>query len=353
MNEHSWFKLGDHPIGALHRPVVIAEMSGNHRGDLARALRIVDSAAEAGAHALKIQTYTPDTITLDVDSPAFRLSDTHGLWGGRKLYELYSHAHTPWEWHAEIFERARHKGIVPFSSPFDVTAVEFLETLGAAAYKIASAEIVDLPLIREAARTGNPMIISTGMATMGEIDRAVNAAVTAGSGQVVLLACTAAYPAAAEEARLANIAVLEQAFGFPVGLSDHTVGVAVSIAAVAAGAVCIEKHVTLEDRGTGADEAFSLNPAELKMLVEGTEQAWLASRPPARFGPTVGERDVLALRRSLYVVEDVRAGEEVTKENVRSIRPAGGLATDCFAQVQGRSFTKDVPRGTPLTWDLV
>ena len=345
--------IGSHTVGREHRPFVIAEMSGNHNGELERALQIVDAVAQTGAQALKIQTYTPDTITIDVDTPAFRINDDHGLWGGRNLYQLYQEAHTPWEWHKPIFDRARELGLLPFSSPFDPSAVAFLEDLGVEVYKTASAEIVDLPLIREIAGTGKPIIMSTGMATLQEIDAAVSAARDGGCSELILLACTASYPALAKDAHLSNISLFEQAFGVPVGLSDHTRGIGVSIAAVALGAVCIEKHVTLDRADGGVDSEFSLNPSELAMLTLETEAARLSSISPARVGPTESEQAVLRLRRSLYVVEDVRAGDSLTRENVRSIRPSGGLATDQIDIALGRTFRRDVARGTPLTWDLI
>jgi len=345
--------IGSHTVGREHRPFVIAEMSGNHNGELERALQIVDAVAQTGAQALKIQTYTPDTITIDVDTPAFRINDDHGLWGGRNLYQLYQEAHTPWEWHKPIFDRARELGLLPFSSPFDPSAIAFLEDLGVEVYKTASAEIVDLPLIREIAGTGKPIIMSTGMATLQEIDAAVSAARDGGCSELILLACTASYPALAKDAHLSNISLFEQAFGVPVGLSDHTRGIGVSIAAVALGAVCIEKHVTLDRADGGVDSEFSLNPSELAMLTLETEAARLSSISPARVGPTESEQAVLRLRRSLYVVEDVRAGDSLTRENVRSIRPSGGLATDQIDIALGRTFRRDVARGTPLTWDLI
>jgi pseudaminic acid synthase len=344
--------IGDHAVGPGHRPWVIAEMSGNHNGDLDRALRIVDAVAAGGAPAIKLQTYRADTITIDVDAPGFRVRDQHGLWGGRRLYELYEQAHTPWDWHAPIFERARERGLLPFSSPFDPTAVDLLESLGAPAYKIASAELVDLPLIRLVAATGKPVLMSTGMATLGEIDAAVAAAREAGCRELVLLACTAAYPAAPEDAHLHTIPALVDAFGVPVGLSDHTRGIGVAVASVALGACAIEKHVTLCRADGGVDAEFSMEPAELAMLCAETDAAQRALGP-ARFGPRPAEQDTLALRRSLYLVADVRSGEEVTRDNVRSIRPSGGLPADAITTVLGRRFTRDAPRGTPLTWDLV
>lgn len=344
--------IGEHVVGATERPFVIAEVSGNHNGSLDRALQIIDAIAESGAQAVKFQTYTADTLTIDASGPRFQIRSGHELWGGRTLYDLYQEAHTPWEWHAPMFARAREKGLTPFSSPFDPTAVDLLESLDAPAYKIASAEVVDLPLIRLVASTGKPMIISSGMATLGEIDAALNAARDGGCKQMVLLACTASYPAAPEDARLLSIPTLEQAFGIPIGLSDHTKGIGVSVAAVALGAVAIEKHVTLARTDGGVDSDFSLEPSELAALVTETDAARKAVQPP-RFGPTESEQDTLALRRSLYVVADARAGDPVTRDNVRSIRPAGGLPTNEIDTVLGRRFATDVQRGTPLTWDLL
>lgn len=340
-------------IGTGSPVFTIAEMSGNHNGDLDRAIAIVDAVATTGANALKIQTYTADTLTIDSDAPAFRVESGHGLWGGRNLYALYQEAHTPWDWHQPIFDRARQHGLIPFSTPFDPTSVAFLENLGVELYKTASAEIVDLPLLREVARTGKPMIVSTGMATLSEIDAAVNAIRGAGCTDLVLLACTAAYPAVPEEARLGNIHALRDAFDVPVGLSDHTLGIGVAVAAAALGAVAIEKHLTLDRGDGGVDADFSLMPAEFAALVTAAEQARVASASGVSFGPTPQEHAVLALRRSLFVVADVQAGDMVSAENVRSIRPAGGLAPDQFHVVNGRVFTRDVRRGTPLSWDVL
>lgn len=353
MSQQQRIELSSAAIGAGQPVFTIAEMSGNHNGDLGRALEIVDAVAATGATALKIQTYTADTLTIDSDAPAFRVRGDHDLWGGRNLYSLYEEAHTPWAWHDAIFERARKHGMIPFSTPFDRTAIELLENLGAELYKTASAEIVDLPLLREIARTQKPMIISTGMATLSEIDAAVTAVRGAGCKELVLLACTAAYPAQPEEARLGNIEVLRQAFDVPVGLSDHTLGVGVSVAAAALGAVVLEKHVTLSRQSGGVDSDFSLDPSEFATLVTAAEQARLGVRSGAAFGPTEQEQAVLALRRSLYVIADVKAGDTVTSENVRSIRPAGGLSADDFSLVVGRHFTCDASRGTPLTWALL
>jgi pseudaminic acid synthase len=334
------------------KPYIVAEMSGNHNGSLDRALALVDAAAEAGADAIKIQTYTADTMTVDVKHPRFQISAGHDLWGGDYLYQLFERAHTPWDWHGPIFERAREQGITPFSSPFDRTAIELLEKLDAPMYKIASSEITDLPLIRLAASTGKPIIISTGMATLREITAAVEAAQGAGATDITVLSCTASYPAPPEETNLRRIPVLAEALKLPIGLSDHTMGIGVPIAAVAYGAVLIEKHFTLDRADGGVDSAFSLDQAELRLLVTESERAWQALGTTA-IGPTEAEKESLRFRRSLYVVTDVRAGEPVTEENVRSIRPTGGLEPDLIGTVLGRTFTVDAAKGTPLTWDLI
>jgi len=344
--------LGAVPVGADHPPVVIAEMSGNHDGSLDKALDIVRAVADSGAQVLKLQTYTADTITIRSDSAPFRVSSGHELWGGRTLYELYEQAHTPWEWHEPIFELARDLGLEVFSSPFDPTAVDLLSSLGAPAFKIASSELVDLPLIRRVAETGKPVIISTGMGTLAEIDAAVAAARGTGNEHVIVLACTASYPAPPEESNLRRIPVLADALDLQVGLSDHTLGIGVAVAAIALGAVIVEKHVTLDRDGGGVDAAFSLQPEELAALRRETEAAW-RGLGAAVIGPTEHERETLRFRRSLFVVEDVRTGDLVTAENVRSIRPAGGLPADDFSRVAGRSFRADVSRGTPLSWDMV
>ncbi|MEV0167002.1 N-acetylneuraminate synthase [Nonomuraea fuscirosea] len=344
--------IGGRAIGPGRPPYVVAELSGNHNGSLERALAIVDAVAEAGAHALKLQTYRPDTLTIDCDGPAFRLGEEHELWGGENLYRLFERAHTPWEWHRPIFERARERGLAAFSAPFDPTAVELLEKLGVPAYKIASSEIVDLPLIRLAAATGKPLIISTGMASAAEIDAAVSAARAAGCTQLAVLSCTASYPADPSESNLRSLPLLAALTGEVVGLSDHTPGLGAALAAVGLGACLIEKHVTMARADGGVDSAFSLEPAELAALVVESERAW-RSLGEVAIGPRPSEREGLRFRRSLYVVRDVRAGEPVTPGNVRSIRPAGGLPPDAADQVMGRRFTRDVPFGTPLSWDLV
>ncbi|MEV4637709.1 pseudaminic acid synthase [Actinoplanes sp. NPDC049548] len=344
--------VDDVEIGAGHRPYIVAEMSGNHNGSLDRALALVDAAADAGAHAIKIQTYTADTMTVDVKHPRFQISKGHELWGDEYLYQLYERAHTPWEWHDAIFERARERGLTPFSSPFDRTAVELLEKLGAPMYKIASSEITDLPLIRLCAGTGKPLIISTGMASVQEIAAAVDAARGAGCTDIVVLSCTASYPAPPEHTNLRRIPVLAEAFRVPIGLSDHTLGIGVPVASVAFGACLIEKHVTLDRGDGGVDSAFSLEPQELAALVVESERAWQALGTTS-IGPTEAEKEGLRFRRSLYVVADVKAGDVLTEANVRSIRPTGGLAPDAIGMVLGRTFQRDAAKGTPLSWDLI
>lgn len=344
--------VDDVEIGAGRRPYIVAEMSGNHNGSLDRALALVDAAAAAGAHAIKIQTYTADTMTVDVKHPRFQISEGHELWGDEYLYQLYERAHTPWEWHDAIFERARERGLTPFSSPFDRTAVELLEKLGAPMYKIASSEVTDLPLIRLCAGTGKPLIISTGMASVQEIAAAVDAARGAGATDIVVLSCTASYPAPPQHTNLRRIPVLAEAFRVPIGLSDHTLGIGVPVAAVAFGACLIEKHVTLDRGDGGVDSAFSLEPQELAALVVESEGAWQALGTTS-IGPTDAEREGLRFRRSLFVVADVKAGDPVTEENVRSIRPTGGLAPDAIGMVLGRTFQRDAAKGSPLSWDLI
>lgn len=343
---------GTRSIGADHPPFVIAEMSGNHNGDLERALEIVRAAAEAGADAIKIQTYTADTITLDVDSPLFRLSDDHPLWPGRRLYELYEEAHTPWAWHEPIFALAAELGLVGFSAPFDPTAVDFLRGLGVPLMKSASSEITDLPLIRAIAGAGVPTIISTGTATLGEVDAAVRAARGVGNEDLVVLSCTVSYPAPPEASNLRGIPVLRQALDVEVGLSDHTAGIGASVAAVALGATVVEKHVTLSRDDGGVDSAFSLDPGELASLVRECRIAWQALGE-ARIGPKQVEAEGLRFRRSLFVTRDVRAGEVVSADNVRSVRPADGLPPDSFADLEGRAFRVDVAKGTPMSLDLL
>ncbi len=345
-------KISDRTIGPGQRPYLIAEMSGNHNQSLDRALAIVDAAAGAGADAIKLQTYTADTMTLNVRMPGFVIEDPKSLWNGRQLYELYEEAHTPWDWHRPIMQRAAHHGLHCFSSPFDETAVDFLETLGVPAYKIASFEITDLRLIRKVAVTGKPMIISTGMATVGEIDQAVRAAREGGCRDLVLLKCTSTYPATPENTNIITIPHLRSLFGCEVGLSDHTMGCGVAVAATALGACVIEKHFTLDRAEGGVDSTFSLEPAEFAQLRTETERAALALGQVS-YGPTQAERPSLAFRRSLYVARDARAGDLLTLQNLRCVRPGFGMEPRFMDAVLGRRLRSDAVAGTPLSWDLL
>ena len=345
-------KIASREIGRHAAPFLIAEMSGNHNQSLQRALAIVEAAAAAGAHALKIQTYTADTMTLDVDDGDFRISDPDSPWVGTSLYRLYREAYTPWEWHKPIFERAHSLGMIAFSTPFDTTAVDFLEELDVLCYKIASFENTDLPLIRRVAATGKPMIVSTGMATAAELDEAVGAARAAGCRDLVLLKCTSTYPATPENTNLLTIPHLRDLFGTEVGLSDHTMGIGVAVASIALGATVIEKHFTLSRADGGVDSAFSMEPAEMACLVAETARAWHALGRVA-YGPTESEQPSMAFRRSLYVVKDLAAGDVLTAENVRAIRPGRGLAPKYFDTVLGLKVRQPVARGTPLSWDLL
>lgn len=344
--------IGPHRVGREHPPFIIAEMSGNHDGDLERALQIVDMAADAGAHALKLQTYTADTMTLDVDREEFRISDPKSLWYGRTLHDLYEEAHTPWDWHGPIFGRAAERGIVCFSTPFDATAVDFLEGLDVPCYKIASFENIDLPLIRRVAATGKPMIISTGIATIDEIDEAVEAARAAGCQDLILLKCTSAYPASPDDIHLNSMAVMRDRWRCEIGLSDHTLGLGTSIAAVALGATVIEKHVTMRRADGGVDSAFSLEPDELRALVVESDRA-RRSIGGVQLGPSDREQGALLRRRSLYFSADVAAGEVITPDNLKSIRPGLGLAPKHYDELLGMVATTAIERGTPTSWDLV
>lgn len=344
-------KIGDRPIGRETRPLIVAEMSGNHNQSLDRALEIVDAAARAGAHALKLQTYTAETMTLNINEGAFRVGDQGSPWSGRSLHELYQSAHTPWEWHAPIMERARSFGMVCFSSAFDESAVEFLEGLEVAAYKIASFEATDLPLIRKVATTGKPVIIATGMATLAEIDSAVSTARGAGCRDLALLKCTSDYPASPENTNILTIPNLREVFDCEVGLSDHTMGIGVAIASVGLGATIIEKHFTLRRADGGVDSTFSIEPQEMRSLVVETERAWQALGKVC-YGPTGPEIKSLAFRRSLYIVRDLKAGDRLTVDNLRAIRPGLGLAPSYYDSLLGMTVRKDVPRGSPATWEL-
>ncbi|HEX8569532.1 MAG TPA: pseudaminic acid synthase [Caulobacteraceae bacterium] len=343
-------EIAGRKIGPAHEPFVICELSGNHNGSLERALEMIDAAAATGCDAIKIQTYTADTITIDSDRPEFRLKG--GLWDGRTLYDLYSEAQTPFEWHAALFERARQRGVILFSTPFDETAADLLAGLDAPAYKIASFEAVDLPLIAYTAAKGRPLIISTGMANLGEIAAAHETAVKAGAPGVVLLHCVSSYPAPMADANVRTVADLAARFGCVSGLSDHTPGTAAAVAAVACGASVIEKHFTLARSDGGPDAAFSLEPDEFTALVRDCKDAWRALGS-ARYDLQGSEQGNVQFRRSLYVVADVRAGEPLTSANVRSIRPGLGLAPKHLPEVMGRRAARDLKRGEALSWDMI
>ena len=345
-------RIGAREIGTQFRPYLVAEMSGNHNRSLDRALAIVEAAADAGADAIKIQTYTADTMTLDVDAPGFVVDDPNSLWAGRRLHDLYEEAHTPWEWHAPIMQRAASRGLHCFSTPFDETAVDFLEGLNVPAYKIASFEVTDLPLIKKVAATGKPMIVSTGMASVAEIDEAVSAARAAGCTQLVLLKCTSTYPATPENSNLATIPNMRATFGCEIGLSDHTMGCGVAVASVALGATLIEKHFTLRRSDGGVDSAFSLEPEELRQLREETDRAWQGIGR-VTYGGTAAEDKSRAFRRSIYIARDLQAGDILTVKNVRVVRPGFGLAPKFLGMVLGRRLSVAVAAGTPVTWDLL
>ncbi|GGG25359.1 pseudaminic acid synthase [Pontibacter amylolyticus] len=336
-------------VGPDYKPFVIAEMSGNHNQSLERALALVDAAADAGADAIKLQTYTADTMTLP---GALTIEDENSLWKGRELYDLYKEAYTPWEWHQPIFKRARERGMIAFSSPFDESAVDFLEELGAPVYKIASFENTDHPLLRKVAATGKPMIMSTGAATLTELDEAVRVLREASCEQFILLKCTSTYPSTPENTNLATIPHMRELFGVQVGLSDHTMGVGAAVAAVALGATVIEKHFTLRRADGGVDSAFSLEPEELHALVVESERAWQALGH-VQYGVLRAEEKSRLFKRSVYAAKDIAAGEAFTKENIRVIRPGLGLAPKHYEELLGRPASKAVKAGTPLNWDLV
>jgi pseudaminic acid synthase len=345
-------QIAQRPIGLAHRPYLIAEMSGNHNQSLERALAIVDAAATAGADAIKLQTYTADTMTLDLRKPGFVIEDPNSLWAGQQLHALYEKAHTPWDWHAPIMARAAQHGLHCFSSPFDETAVDFLETLGVPAFKIASFENTDLPLIRRVAATGKPVIISTGMATVAEIDEAVRTARAAGCRELLLLKCTSTYPATPENSNVRTIAHMREMFGCESGLSDHTMGCGVAVAAVACGATLIEKHFTLRRADGGVDASFSLEPEEFAALRAETERAW-QGLGQVLYGGTAAEQKSKQFRRSLYIARDLKAGEVLTRDNLRAVRPGLGLPPKHIDQVLGRRIARDVEAGTPLAWELL
>lgn len=351
-NRSDELRIAGRLVGSECAPLIIAEMSGNHNQSLERALEIVEAAAKSGAHALKIQTYTPDTMTIDLDEREFHISDSDSLWAGSSLYDLYGKAYTPWEWHKPIFDRARSLGMIPFSTPFDDTAVNFLESLDVPCYKIASFENTDLPLVRRVAATGKPLIISTGMATVAELDETVHAVREAGCKDLILLKCTSTYPATAANTNIRTIPHLRDLFDCEVGLSDHTMGIGVSVASVALGATVIEKHFTLNRTDGGVDSAFSMEPSEMAQLVVETERAWQALGQIC-YGSIEAEKPSIQFRRSLYIVKDLKAGDLLTKENVRAIRPGLGLPPRYYDLVMGKAVKHDVKRGTALGWELL
>lgn len=342
--------IGDRLIGHDSPPYIICELSGNHNGSLERALALVDAAAATGCDAIKIQTYTPDTMTIDSDRPDFKIHG--GLWDGRTLYDLYREAHTPFEWHEALFDRARSQGVTMISTPFDESAADLLEDLGCPAYKIASFEVTDLPLIAYVARKGRPMIVSTGLAGLAEIEEAVATARENGCEELVLLHCISSYPAPTEQSNIRTIPNLSAAFGVQVGLSDHTRGTATSVAAVALGATMIEKHFTLARADGGPDAAFSLEPEEFRALCDDCRNAWLALGEVS-YQLKPAEKANLGFRRSLYAVQDIPAGGTINATNVRSIRPGFGLAPRFFPEVVGRRARDPIARGTALAWDLL
>jgi len=342
-------KLGKYTIGSSHQPFIIAEMSGNHNHSLDRALAIVEAAAKAGAHALKLQTYTADTMTL---KGVLTIEDENSLWKGRELYSLYQDAFTPWEWHKPIFDRAIELGMVPFSTPFDETAVDFLEDLGVEAYKVASFENTDWPLLKKVAKTGKPVIISTGAATLPDIGDAVRVLKENGCKDMVLLKCTSTYPASPENINLRTIPHMQQAFHCHIGLSDHTMGIGVAVASVAMGACVIEKHFTLRRSDGGVDSAFSMEPQEMESLVKESHNAFL-SLGKISYEIAEEERKSLRYKRSIYAGKDIEAGEAFTTENLRVIRPADGLEPKYYDLIVGKKASKAIKAGTPLSWDIM
>lgn len=345
------FEIAGRKIGGGAPPLVIAELSGNHGGSLDQALALVSACKDAGAEAVKFQTYTPDTITLNSEAPAFRV-DEDGLWAGRTLYDLYGEAHTPFEWHAALFEHARSLGLIAFSAPFDETAVDLLESLDAPAYKIASCELVDIGLIRRVAETGKPVFVSTGASNDAELDEAVAALQEAGAADLSILHCVSAYPTPVSMANLGSLAHLRRKYDVPIGFSDHTVGLAAPLAAVALGADVIEKHVCLSRAGGAVDSAFSIEPDELAILVRQCREVHDAVRGQKTM-PLKIEEESLRFKRSLYIVRDLKKGEKLTSADVRSIRPTGGLHPRHLNEVLGRAVLADTPAGTPLTWEML
>ena len=345
-------KIGKINIGLAFQPFIIAEMSGNHNQSLDRALEIVQAAANSGAQALKLQTYTADTITLDIEDREFLIDDKHSLWYGKTLYQLYQEAHTPWEWHKPIMDLANELGMVCFSTPFDDTAVDFLEELDVPAYKIASFENSHIPLLKKVAETGKPMIISTGMATISQLDETVRTITKSGCDQFMLLKCTSNYPSTPENSNVLTIPHMRDLFNCEIGLSDHTMGIGSAVAAVAHGATAIEKHFTLSRADKGVDSAFSLEPEEMKKLVVESERAW-QSLGKITYGATSSEKKSIIFRRSIYASQDIKKNESLNQTNIKVIRPGLGLAPKHFNNIIGSKARKDIKKGTPLSWDLL
>lgn len=348
----SEIKILDKIIGPGHPPFIVAEMSGNHNQSLDRALEIIEAAADTGVHAIKLQTYTADTMTLDLEEGDFLIDDPKSPWHGYSLYRLYEEAHTPWDWHPALFKRCDELGLIYFSTPFDTTAVDFLESLDVPCYKIASFENIDLPLIRKAASTGKPLIISAGLASVAELDKAVRTARGEGCEDIILLKCTSSYPASPENSNILTIPHMRELFDCQVGLSDHTLGVGAAIGAVALGATVIEKHFTLRRADGGVDSAFSLEPEEMKLLVSETRAAWEALGKIS-YGFSGEEKASRVFRRSIYISKDIKAGDLFTKDNMRLVRPGYGLPPEYFDVVLGKRASRDVSKGTPMAWDLI
>ena len=344
-------KIGKFVVGEDCPPLIVAEMSGNHNHSIEKAIEIVEKAASAGVHAIKLQTYTADTLTIDLNEGDFYLNDKNSLWNGMSLYELYQKAYTPWEWHEKIFTRCKELGLLCFSSPFDNSAVDFLESINCPCYKISSTENTDYELLKKVALTGKPVIVSTGMASIEELGAMISELTKAGCKELILLKCTAAYPALPTDANLKTIRHMKEMFDCPIGLSDHSLGIGVAISSVAFGAVMVEKHITLSRSEGGVDSAFSMEPSEFKQLVIESKIAW-ESKGTISYGPTNSENSSLS-RRSLYVVEDIKNGEILTKYNLRSIRPGYGLSVKYLNELLGMKVTSDIKRGTRMSWDLV
>jgi len=344
--------IGKYKISKENKPFIVAEMSGNHNKSLDRAIKIVEAAAESGAHMLKLQTYTADTLTINSKNSDFLISDSKSLWKGKTLYDLYKEAYTPWDWHEKIFKRCNELGMLCFSTPFDETAVDFLEKLNVPAYKIASFENIHLPLIKKVAQTGKPVIISTGLATETEIEEAVEALKIGGCKQFCLLKCTSAYPASPENSNILTIPDLRKKFNCEVGLSDHTLGIGVALAAISHGATIIEKHFTLDRNDGGVDSSFSIEPNDMKILIKESVRTW-QSLGNISYGPTDSEKGGLKLRRSIYIVKNIESGQKLTKENLRIIRPGKGLAPKYYEELLGRKVNKNFEQGTALTWNML